>query len=171
MDNVEFVLGIDPGKKGALCLLSSDGEPYWIKDMPGTYGEWRVLSNTLQHLPSVIHAACEDVHSLFGMSAKSNFQFGGWVKTVQTIVGMSLPDYCQYDLIQPKVWQKDIGLAFPKGSTSKDRKQLAYEHAIGINPSLEDRFRGPKGGLLDGRVDAYLIAYSLWRQHVCYGYG
>jgi hypothetical protein len=166
MDSVEFVLGIDPGRKGALCLLSYDGEPYWIKDMPGSYADWRVLSQTLNHLPSIIHAACEDVHSLYGMSAKSNFQFGGLVKTVQTIVGMSLPMNCLYEMIQPKKWQKDIGLVFPKGTEPKERKQLAYEHALSILPSIESDVRGSRGGLLDGRVDAFLIARSLWNRYV-----
>ena len=166
MDAVEFVLGIDPGRKGALCLLSAAGTPYWIKDMPGSYSEWRVLADTLNHLPSIIHTACEDVHSLYGMSAKSNFQFGGWVKTVQTIVGMSLPMDSLYEMIQPKKWQKDIGLSFPKGSTPKERKQFAYEHALTLLPDIEFHVRGPKGGLLDGRVDAFLIARSLWDRYV-----
>ena len=168
MLTTDYVLGIDPGAKGALCLLSRTGEVKF-KDMPKTYKEWRLVYRwLLSYAADLAQVACEDVHSLYGMSAKSNFQFGGMVKTIQTIVGMAVGDYAPYQLIQPKQWQKEIGLVFPKGTKSPERKLFALARAkclIGEEVANE-HFYGSRGGLLDGRVDAYLIAYCLLQREL-----
>ena len=112
----DYVLGIDPGAKGAICLLSPIEDPIFL-DMPASAKEWRYYYRwLLGHAADIYMSACEDVHSLYGMSAKSNFEFGGYVRTIQTVTQMALGQIIPLKLIQPKVWQADVGLSFPKRS-------------------------------------------------------
>ena len=102
----------------------------------------------------------EDVHSLFGMSAKSNFQFGrnvGIIYAVLAATGQGI------DLVTPKVWQKEIGAVLPK-SIKKDRSKALKKMVGGIAERLYPNapIFGPKGGLLDGKSDSLMIA------HYCY---
>jgi hypothetical protein len=152
-----WVIGVDPGRKGALCLLSSAGDIQFI-DMPQTPEECvRVFKLVYRLEPDLVFI--EDVHSLFGMSAKSNFQFGGWVKMINTILEMAVhPVESVIERIQPKAWQKEIGIIYAPKTPTKLKKTLASEYALKIEPRLAAHFFGPRGGLLDGRVDAFLIA-------------
>ena len=69
-------IGIDPGAKGALCLLVPElKKAYFIDTVarPITILNW-IKSADMEFNLAVI--MIEDVKSLFGMSAKSNFGFG-----------------------------------------------------------------------------------------------
>ena len=93
----------------------------------------------------------EDIHSMHGMSAKSNFSFGknlGIVTTIAELMIGHLPK-----TVTPKIWQKYIGVT-AKGKAVK--KQVA-KIAQYLYPQAE--LHGKRGGLLDGRSDALMIAY------------
>jgi len=62
----------------------------------------------------------------------------------------------QVELIQPKVWQKEIGVQ----ATGKAIKQAVATIAHGLYPHAE--LYGPRGGLMDGRADALMIAHYLY---------
>ncbi len=92
----------------------------------------------------------EDVHAIFGTSAKSNFNFGyntGVVNTVAMAAGVSV------EKVTPKKWQKHVGV--------KAKGKLIKKDVAGICDRLYPKagIYGPKGGLLDGRSDALLIAH------------
>jgi len=144
------VCGIDPGSKGAMCVLDSNDSAYLALldlDKTTTYEATKWL-----HHQQVDSIYIEDVHSLFGMSAKSNFTFGknlGLVTAMAEITSKgSLPN-----LVTPKVWQKFVGVTV-KGKLIK--KQVA-EIVSRLYPSAN--ITGKKGGLLDGRSDSILITY------------
>jgi hypothetical protein len=101
----------------------------------------------------------EDVHSLFGMSAKSNFQFGRQLGRLEVLLESFREPPVTY--ITPKKWQQAVGIQFPKGTTGKQRKQISFQKAIELYPDEEVNLRGPRGGLLDGRVDSLLIAHVI----------
>ena len=94
----------------------------------------------------------ENVHSLYGMSAKSNFSFGRNFGIALAIAKLGTSD----GLIQqvtPKIWQKYVGVT-AKGKAIKQQvakiAQYLYQQA---------ELHGKRGGLLDGRSDALMIAY------------
>jgi len=60
----------------------------------------------------------------------------------------------------PSSWQK---LFFK--SKGKDTKQLAYDTACKLFPTVCDCFSGPKGGIKDGRSDAALLATLARRKY------
>ena len=144
------VCGIDPGAKGAMCVLDSNDPAYLALldlDKTSIYEATKWLYH--QQVDSIY---IEDVHSLFGMSAKSNFNFGknlGLVTAIAEITSRGrLPN-----LVTPKVWQKFVGVTV-KGKLIK--KQVA-EVINRLYPSAN--ITGKRGGLLDGRSDSICIAY------------
>lgn len=156
-----IILGCDPGAKGAYCLLIPSQELAWFFPTPGGDMLPGFILETLRssgaHLCDA--AMIEDVHSIYGMSAKSNFSFGGNVQAAQTVLEILMRG--NEDLIkkvQPKVWQKAIGIT-AKGNAIK--KQVA-EVAHSLYPYAQ--IFGPKGGLLDGRADALMIAHYAYLQ-------
>ena len=162
------ICGIDPGSNGAICVLDSDDPAYIAlldlrkNTIHETY-EWlriEVTNNSKNvdyylgkeefHHP-IRQIWVEDIHSMYGMSAKSNFGFGrnlGIVAAVATIITKVPPK-----TVAPKVWQKYIGVT-AKGKAIK--KQVA-QIASGLYPKAE--LHGKRGGLLDGRSDALMIAH------------
>lgn len=143
-------LGIDPGAKGAYCLLVPSTKQvafYPTDNKPLDTIEWFKKAMTQV---DVAVAMIEDVHSLYGMSAKSNFSFGynvGVVNIIPACVGLSI------DKVTPKVWQKFVGVK---------AKGKAIKHDVaGICDRLYPKavIRGPRGGLMDGRSDSLMIAH------------
>ena len=158
-----LIAGIDPGTNGAIAVLDSENPDsvelldlkkntifdtyYWLKDELG-----------LQNKDKTADIWVEDIHSMYGMSAKSNFGFGrnlGVVTAVAEIVkgtlhGMSV---ITIKTVTPKIWQKYIGVT----AKGKAIKQQVAKIAQYLYPQAE--LHGKRGGLLDGRSDALMIAY------------
>lgn len=148
-------LGIDPGAKGAICLLDASTKEASFFPTPARNGKPRaatVFSKLLaityvEFLPCVV----EDVHSLYRMTAKSNFSMGynlGAMHAILQAVGVD------YDLVQPKEWQQACNVV---RIGDESMKVATARRAEELYPDAE--IRGPRGGLLDGRSDALMIAH------------
>ena len=146
------VCGIDPGATGAICVLDShDPAHVALLDLKkhSNTDIYNWLHSQLRFRGSEIWV--EDIHSMHGMSARSNFSFGknlGIVTTIAELMAGHLPK-----TVTPKIWQKYIGVT-AKGKAIK--KQVA-KIAQYLYPQAE--LHGKRGGLLDGRSDALMIAY------------
>jgi hypothetical protein len=104
-------------------------------------------------------AAIEQVHSLYGMSAKSNFSFGYNVGAAHMLLTSFLyQKEVELQLVQPKAWQKAVGIT----AKGKAIKQAVADLAHELYPTAE--LYGPMGGLRDGRADALMIAHYLTLQ-------
>jgi len=144
------VCGIDPGASGAMCVLDSKDPTYTaLLDLKKhtIYEATKWL-----HSQQVNTAWLENVHSLFGMSAKSNFGFGRNFGIAFAIAKVGTSDG-SIQQVTPKIWQKYVGVTV-KG---KAIKQEVANIAQTIYPSAV--IHGPQGGLLDGRSDALMIAH------------
>jgi len=110
------------------------------------------------HLNNEIHfIGIEDVHSIHGTSAKSNFNFGFNVGVLHAIADIT---QIGFDLIKPKEWQKVVGVPTQKPKTAPAvRKKAIAAVALRLYPTA--LLYGPRGGLLDGRADALMIAHYL----------
>ena len=98
----------------------------------------------------------EDVHSIHNMSAKSNFSFGfnlGAVTAICKASGLGV------DKVAPKVWQKVIGIKPKDPSIKKSVGNIAQS----LYPAAQ--IHGPKGGLLDGKSDALMIAHYTFKTY------
>jgi len=160
-------VGIDPGKDSFICHISNDIVCFDRIPMIGTETNIWALNAIfcgirLKETESEIHVVLEDVHSVFGSSAKSNWEFGkinGILEALLVANGMS------YSKIQPKVWQKQLweGVAMQKtlGSTGKektDTKKMSLLAAQRLFPSVDLR-KSERAKLPDhNKVDALLLA-------------
>lgn len=146
------ICGIDPGSNGAICVLDRNDSTYIAfcdLKKSTTYDIAIWLFNQ-----KVTYIWIEDIHSLYGMSAKSNFNFGknlGVVTTISEII--SKGDNSKIRTVTPKIWQQYIGVT-KKG---KHIKKNVADIAKKLYPNVE--IHGKRGGLLDGRSDACMVAY------------
>lgn len=142
-------LGVDPGAKGALALVTFEGAPLWVEDMPSLTGA--ALGAALRDLleGEAIQVACvEQVASRPGQGVRSMFTFGAnWGAILGALGALNIPT----ELVTPSKWK-------PAMQTSGD-KDLSRQRAIERWPSEAARFARKKD---DGRAEACLIAE--WRR-------
>tara|TARA_R100001530_G_scaffold24178_1_gene19664 strand:+ start:138 stop:629 length:492 start_codon:yes stop_codon:yes gene_type:complete len=153
-----FTIGIDPGSNGAIAVLDSlNPDSIALLDLKKhsifEISSWLTsrYKNIEYEEEAIVKIWVEDIHSMYGMSARSNFGFGrnlGIVLTISEMLTGVTPG-----MVAPKVWQKYIGVT-AKGKAIK--RQVA-NIAQYLYPQAE--LHGKKGGLLDGRSDALMIAY------------
>ncbi len=161
--NTTIFIGVDPGAKGYICKLHP------------TRADAEFISNSFEHPSQIFEAVkvwlgsfycpmimIEDVHSIFGASAKSNFSFGrnlGSIETLLACTGQGI------DTVTPKVWQQQVGVKPVKpgmkpAARSKAQKLAVADACKRLYPGVN--VYGLKGGLMDGKSDALMIA------HYCY---
>jgi len=145
-----LIAGVDPGANGAIAVLdSSNPDSVALLDLakvtPFDAYQWL-------HKQQPNSVWIEDVHSLYGMSAKSNFGFGKNLGIVTAIAKIAINGQT-VKTVTPKIWQKYVGVTV-RGKAIK--KQVA-EIANTLYPTAN--LYGKRGGLLDGRADALMIAH------------
>ena len=147
-----LIAGIDPGTNGAIAVLDSENpDSVDLLDLKkkntSEIFNWSRLHTWNTH-PHVIWI--EDVHSMHGMSAKSNFGFGKNVGMITTIAELT---WDEVKTVTPKIWQKYLGITVKGKAIKKEVAKIAQD----LYPNAE--LYGQRGGLLDGRADALMIAH------------
>lgn len=144
-------IGIDVGTKGQICALRADNN---VAFLPTTTQPLLMLDwfKTIAEECNVMITVVENVHAIFGSSAKSTFSFGYNAAVVEIIplaAGLSVAK------VNPKQWQKVIGL-----KTTTKGKAIKKEVAS-ICQKLYPKVSiyGARGGLLDGKSDALMLAH------------
>ena len=76
MKKIKYWIGIDPGKAGGIAVIDSlDKVAVFAMPTAGKEIDLIALSSILeQYIGADAHCVLEDVHSIFGAGAKSNFQ-------------------------------------------------------------------------------------------------
>lgn len=176
--------GIDPGLSGAVVIISPDGQVRaWdmpviemkirkktkmgTKNVPDEHGMVTILSGllaSLQYAATSVHVTLEKVNAMpsFGpggrrtMGATSMFNFGfGYGLWCMALTATKL----SHDRVHSATWKA----AILKG-TNKDDGAVA-QVAGQLYPAANQLLRGPRGGLIMGRVDALLLAEYGRRMH------
>ncbi len=166
------ILGIDPGKKGAFVIYDSEFGITGIWDMPvypkqvgtGKGVKFRdeidkialiKLFNYFSSESQIYTAVLElvgqrPVMGKNGMRAQSGmFELGkSWMAVDMCLTFFKIPTI----YTRPNEWKKDLKV--PANKTE------AVHVADRLLPKNTNDWRGPRGGLLDGRAEAALIA--LW---------
>ena len=139
-------VAIDPGQNGCTLCLPSGGDVYLLDHK-------KMDSNGLYTFLEGCNPArifIEDVHSLYGMSAKSNFRFGYNLGMVTAICELMDAPIIR---VQPKIWQQAVGVTAKGKGIKKDVAKICKQ----LYPDAP--IYGKRGGLLDGRSDALMIAH------------
>lgn len=164
----QIYLGIDPGKSGAIVALTTGGKIVDKIPMPilGDNVDVARLYDAFLALHSKynITVILEDVHSLFGMSASTNFVFGyvcGAIEAVVLCLKLKLVK------VAPKTWQKEIWLNGDKvykpkkpeqKNPSINTKATSLCAATRLFPKVDLRKSLRAKIAADGIVDALLIS-------------
>lgn len=153
-------IGIDPGAKGAIALYDDKRHTLLIHDMP--YFQMTVGKTRKKRLNGVeiLHmlrgfrdigatmACMEAVGGRPKQSAPTAFVLGWGAGLIyQSLVALSIP----VEHIPPAVWKRAL--------RAPAEKRAAVQRANEIFPEQAGLFRGPKGGFMDGRAEAAMIAY------------
>ena len=153
-------VGIDPGTNGAIAVLDSESpDSVELLDLKKhtIYEVFDWMEGKISSFsPGEIWI--EDIHSMYGMSAKSNFGFGknlGIVTALAEIFQGYMPKKAPITIktVTPKIWQKYIGVTAKGKAIKKEVAKIAQD----LYPNAE--LYGQRGGLLDGRADALMIAH------------
>lgn len=188
---MKWIAGADPGKNGAIVLLNAEANAFGKDDVicfptkVDKYGRVdveKIYENLKPYLKDIVMYIQEDIHSIFGTSAGSNFSFGDANGSLRSAVFVALKsagnnDY-KFALVQPKVWQKlawrndeiirevwmDAKTKQPKTKPSGENKMKICTKETSMNAAHrifpETSFVMPRCRTEhDGCVDAALIAY------------
>ena len=144
----ELILGIDPGKSGALALLHPDGWLVDVVDMPSVTGAAlgaQVADLLADFSPDTVGVAwVEKVHSMPKQGVASVWTFAeGYGSLLGALGALRVPVHH----VTPQAWKKAEGVTADK-STSRQR-------ACELWPTESHRFARVKD---DGRAEACLIA-------------
>lgn len=155
-------IGIDVGKTGGLCAMNEIGEIIEMIQTPVISKEYdvrEIVNFIKKHNPK--HIGIEDVHAIFGSSAKTTFQFGfGKGLLIGIVESIGIP----YTLVTPKDWQKIAwqGISPVKNSKGKnDTKKISLIAAKRLFPGEKFLATQRCSTPHDGMIDATLISYYL----------
>lgn len=159
------IIGIDPGAHGFVCVTDNETTVYFsIAD--NTRSGLAQFFKDIASRPGEKIAVMEEVHALFGASAKSTFNFGEIFGFLQgLIVANGLP----YALVQPKTWQTEVWISpdkvFKSGKTI-DTKKTSINAAMRLFPDADFRRTPDCKNIDDNKVDATLIAEYARRKNL-----
>jgi len=158
-----YYAGIDPGFSGAIAWMNATGSTVNVEDMPTTED----TGKTELHLPPLwgqftrlrllpdCAVGIEWPNTRPGDGAERCQRFGQQMGTLQAF---AFAKGLGYFLIAPNLWKGRLGL---DGKTVAGANERAAEEFECLYPGHEALIRGPRGGLLDGRMDALLICHFL----------
>ncbi len=151
---MNWFVGIDPGKTGAICALDQDRDITFVDiNKPGH----DIYDDLKGSQPFIM---LEKVTPMQKGGLVSAWRFGQNVGRIQGILEAT---GLGYDMVPPKTWQKECGVVIPPKTPPAQRKKITEAAVLRLYPHAE--IYGPKGGLLDGRADALMIAHYCWLKY------
>ena len=175
-------MAIDPGSKGFI-----------VTQCNGDFSFYSIADNDLHQLAKIIenirlsnaNLVCimEQIHAIFGSSAKATFSFGEIYGQLQ---GLLIANKIPYILVQPKEWQKEIWtnsdmvinykktLIIDKKTREEkeitrkevDTKNTSINAAKRLFPHIDFRKSDRCKNLDDNKVDATLMAEYARRKNL-----
>lgn len=151
-ENKPYILGIDPGLRGALAILDEKHRVIKaIEDMPlKTVGhksrvDLFLLSTFIgAYAPDIRLAITEDLFGMPGQSTQSTFQLG---RSLGELEGIITAYFIPITRVRPAIWKSFFGLSADK--------QLSLDKAKNLFPDSQSHFARKKD---DGRAEAVLLA-------------
>lgn len=168
MMNNRVYIGIDPGKEGFIAVNNGQEIDFFsIKDND-FYSISDYLTQIKEKYENVV-CIMEEVHSIFGASAKSTFTFG---EINGLLKGILIANKIPYHLIQPKNWQKEMwdnkdivasySIELRKGKEIKKKvvntKQTSFNTAKRLFPTIDLRKTTRCKLLDDNKCDSLLLS-------------
>ena len=150
-----ILCGCDPGNNGAFAFLDCENHTVRLVDMPTFEFETNKKRVTIDaygivqqmNIQPVSHVYLEEVFSSPQMGVVSAFNFGEGKGKIEGICAALQVPLTQ---VKPTRWKKEMRVPVDK--------RAACERASQLIPGAAPHFKGPRGGILDGRAEAALLA-------------
>ena len=171
-------IGIDPGVKGFITAMFPNGNfEFYSIDENDDLDLHRILKSIIERSWQVT-AVLEDVHAIFGSSAKSTFNFGE-IKGI--LKGLLVANEIPYTLIQPKQWQQEIWnnqdmivsyKTINKSDGTEQKRKIVDTKSTSINaarrlfPNIDLRKNERCKKTDDNKVDSLLMAEYARRKNL-----
>lgn len=180
MNTNKIIIGIDPGEKGFVSVLTPFGDYEFCsisESLKGDVDKFIKRQVDISRDKSCgLIAVMEEVHALFGSSAKSTFSFG---RINGMLEAMLISNGVPYHLVQPKVWQKEIWINQDKiykdsgrrGKDGKliktvDQKPTSINAARRLFPNVDLRRSSKCRNVDDNKCDSLLMAEYARRKNL-----
>ena len=133
-------IGIDPGKSGAICVITSDlqvdtavSKMPWLNDRLDSNLLYGIIAKAMTDY-DYTHVVCEKVHSMPRDGVKSAFTFGGAYHAALAVVDLfDIP----ISLVAPQTWKKVM--LKDRGKEKKDSINVARELFPALRSSLKTK--------------------------------
>lgn len=169
-------IGIDVGSKGFITVNNGRDLTFLSIADNDIYAISNFLQAVKNTYPDVV-CAMEEVHAIFGSSAKATFAFG---EINGILKGLLIANQIPYHLIQPKKWQSEIWenkdmvatyktiVVKGKNVVKKDvnTKQTSFNAAKRIFPAVDLRKTERCKNLDDNKCDSLLICEYARRKNL-----
>lgn len=169
-------LGIDVGSKGFLTLNTGTELRFYSIADNDAYQLSNILHDIKAEFQNVV-CAMEEIHAIFGSSAKATFAFG---EINGLLKGLLIANKIPYHLVAPKKWQseiwdnKDMVVSYKtvtiKGKQVSKKevntKQTSFNAAKRIFPAVDLRKTERCKNLDDNKCDSLLISEYARRKNL-----
>lgn len=170
MSSKDYIIGADPGKSGAICIMTKGFDIVNLFSFPIIGNDINIpeLREGVEPFVGSSRVYLERVHAIQGGGGSSNFNFG---RNLGLIEGMFMSMGFPIHRVSPQAWQKISWsgttpilkkCSTNKSGKKKDTKKMSAQAAASLFPGVD--FRDPEKPRSrvphDGIVDATLIAYA-----------
>lgn len=129
---MKHFIGIDIGASGAISELDENGKLIFTCIIPkiGNQVDVQQLNKIIFSFKERSHIVIiEDLHAIFGTSAKSNYQFG-WINGI--IEALLVSANLRFEKVSPKIWQNICwqGIRPIEINTGKKKKNGEIKYKI-----------------------------------------
>lgn len=148
-------IGIDPGSKGYISVIDSEGGHIYLSIADNTVLQVSDFLSAFRNKD--VHCVMEEVHAIYGSSAKSTFAFG---EIFGLLKGILIANEIPYTLVPPKTWQKEIWTHSDeeKDGNKINTKKTSINAARRLYPREDFRRTLQCKTIDDNKVDSLLIA-------------
>lgn len=113
-------VGIDPGKSGAMAIISTDKQPF-VRVVPFDEREYAEVLRFYQEYDKIGGSVVERVNAMPGQGVSSMFSFG---ENYGFIQGLLTAYNIPFELVTPRVWKKEFGVTSDKNTSIAVAKRL-----------------------------------------------
>ena len=117
---MSLFIGIDPGKSGAMAIVSTDTQPF-VRVVPFDEREYAEVLRFHTTYDTIGGCVVERVNAMPGQGVSSMFSFGenyGFIQGLLT--AFNIP----YELVMPRVWKKEFGVTSDKNTSIAVARRL-----------------------------------------------
>jgi len=163
-------IGIDPGAKGGLAMISASGAVLNLRPTPTIAGKFNVRlfaqalkemeAHAAQHGEGIDLVIIEQVGAMPGNGVTAMFSFGYGAGAIEGILSSF---QWPYQLVRPQLWQKDFHVGTSAKLDAKARSILAAQRLFPKESFLaSSRSTKPHDGIIDAALMAEFGRRS-WR--------